>query len=85
VVSPAVFLQIFGLYDAGKTEEADYANVRFLNALLHEGLALGIHSCREEPNFSGPIRRSNSAMSVGGPFAAWVSSIYLALAERLSH
>jgi len=83
VVSPAVYLLIYGLYDAGKTDEANFANVRFLNALLHEGLALGIHSYREEPRFLGPIVKNYTPRSVSGPFAAWVSSIYIGLANRL--
>lgn len=83
VVAPSVFFLINGLYDAGKTEEANFANVRYLNALMHEGLALGIHSYREEPQYYTPITRNYTARSVGGPFAAWVSSVYLELAGRL--
>lgn len=83
VVAPAQFLLTNGLYDAGKTAEANEVAVRYLNALNHEGLALGIHPCRMEPVSFDPIEKVYTSRSVGGLFAAWVSSVYIQLAGRL--
>ena len=84
IVAPAQFLLTNGLYDAGKTAEANEVTVRYLNALNHEGLALGIHPCRMEPVSFEPIEKIYTQRSVGGPFTSWVSSIYIQLASRLN-
>ena len=83
VVAPTQMLLIFGMFDAGKTAEARALAIRYLNALMHRGLALGIHSYRVEPVGFGRIPEDHRPLAVGFPFTPWVGSIFLALAEKL--
>ena len=83
VVAPSQFFIINGLYDAGFKEDAQALCYRYLNALLHKGLALGIHSYRVEPVLGNEIQPICGAMSVSWPFTSWTSSIFIALAERI--
>ena len=83
VVAPTQMLICFGMFDAGKTEEARKLSIRYLNALMHKGLALGIHSYRVEPVGYGKIPEDHRPMAVGFPFNPWVGSVFLAMANRL--
>ena len=83
VVAPTMFFLLNGINDAGYSEEARIECTRYLNALNHKGLALGIHSFRFEPALEREIVPIESGMSVGFPFSSWVASVFLALAENL--
>ena len=84
VIAPTELFLIKGMRDAGYETEARELCVRYLNALLHQGLALGIHPYRVEPALGNEIAREASAMSVGHPFSSWVGSVFLLLAEDLA-
>ena len=83
VVAPTQMLIIMGMYDAGKTAEARALSIRYLNALMHKGLALGIHPFRVEPVTFARIPEDHRPLAVGFPFAPWVGSVFLALAAKL--
>jgi len=83
VVAPTQMLLIFGMFDAGKIAEARALSFRYLNALTHRGLALGIHSYRMEPVSMTEIPEDHRPLAVGFPFNPWVGSIFLAIAEKL--
>ena len=83
-VAPTQFFLLNGMNDAGYSDEAKAECVKYLNALLHRGLALGIHSFRVEPALKNPIASEATGMSVGHPFSSWVGSVFLALAETIA-
>ena len=83
VISPTQMLIINGLYDAGRKESAQMLAIRYLNALTHMGLALGIHSYRIEPVLGNIIAAEQTGLAVGYPFSSWVGSIFLSLSGRI--
>lgn len=83
-IAPTQFFLLNGIYDAGYEKDAKAHCIKYLNALLHRGLALGIHSYRVEPARGNEIVQETSAMSVGFPFSSWVGSVFLALAQSIA-
>jgi hypothetical protein len=83
VVAPTQILLVMGLYDSGHREEAATIALRYLNALLDKGLALGIHHYRREPVSWDRIGDEQSPHSVGFPWSAWVASIFMLMARSL--
>lgn len=83
VVAPTQALIIAGLNEGGESAAAEKIAVRYINALMSEGLALGIHSYRVEPTTGNQITKDLSPMSVGFPFTPWVASIFLFLTGQI--
>jgi len=83
VVAPTNALILLGLFDGGETEIARTICVRYLNALLAEGLALAVSPFRKEPASGDDIVKMNTGMSVSFPFTSWAASIFLALASKI--
>ena len=83
VVAPVQAMLVTGLLEGGRREAAVKIAARYVNALMSEGLALGIHSYRTEPVRGNEIAKDLSPMSVSFPFTPWTASIFLYLTGQI--
>jgi hypothetical protein len=86
VIAPTQMLLVQGLWDSGHKEEAKLIAVRYLNALLSKGLALGIHNSRREPvkwNLLKDGPQIPPAYDVGFAMSAWIASIFILMVTSI--
>jgi hypothetical protein len=83
VVAPVQAMLITGLLEGGERDAAMKIATRYVNALMSEGLALGIQCYRTEPVLGNEIEKDLSPMSVGFPFTPWAASIFLYLTGQV--
>ena len=84
VTAPSQCLMLLGLHDAGEVEAAQMITARYLNVLMGKGLGHASYTHRVEPVIGNKLlAMETTPMSIGYWFSAWVSSIFLILANKV--